>query len=180
MLDAGADWAQIREKDLEGRALTNLARAAVDSSPGRRIFINDRLDVAMVAATAGVHLGGESLPVAEVVKWRRAGHAPANFLVGRSCHSMEEALATQADGADYIFFGSVFATPSKAEYGPPQGIAKLADVCGRVRLPVLAIGGITTENAAECYRAGAAGIAGIRLFQEAADVAAVVSRLRKV
>ncbi len=179
-LDAGADWVQIREKDLEGRTLANLVRAAMETSPGRRIFVNDRLDVAIAARAAGVHLGGESLPVEEVVKWCRAGHVPADFLVGRSCHSMEEAVAAQGGGADYLFFGPVFATPSKAEYGPPQGIEKLKEACSRVRIPVLAIGGITVENAAECCLAGAAGVAAIRLFQESADVAAVVARLRKV
>ena len=175
---ARVDWVQIREKDLEGRALIHLVRAAVECAPRCRILVNDRLDVAIAVRAAGVHLGGDSLRVAEVVPWCRAGHAPADFLVGRSCHSMEEALAAEKEGANYIFFGPVFATPSKAAYGAPQGIEKLAEVCRGVRVPVLAIGGITTENAGECLDAGAAGIAAIRLFQEAADIGAVISRLR--
>lgn len=179
-LDAGTDWVQIREKDMEGRGLTGLVRAAMENSPGRTILVNDRLDVAIAVGAAGVHLGGESLPVAEVVSWCRSGRAPADFLVGRSCHSMEEAKTVQRDGAHYIFYGPVFATPSKALFGAPQGIGKLEEVCRRVRIPVLAIGGVTIENAAECFRAGAVGIAAIRLFQEAADVAAVIAHLRKV
>lgn len=175
---AGVDWVQIREKDLAGRALSSLARAAVEGAPRCRVLVNDRLDVAIAAGAAGVHLGGDSLPVAEVMKWRRAGHAPADFLVGRSCHALEEAMAAEKDGADYVFFGPVFATPSKAEYGAPQGIGKLKEICGRVGIPVLAIGGITTANAGECLAAGAAGIAAIRLFQDAADIGAAVSRLR--
>jgi thiamine-phosphate diphosphorylase len=175
---AGVDWVQIREKDLEGRALVGVVRAAVGEARRCRILVNDRLDVAIAAGAAGVHLGGDSLPVAEVVKGRLAVRAPADFLVGRSCHSLEEALAAEGDGADYVFFGPVFATPSKAEFGPPQGVAKLEKVCRRVGVPVLAIGGITAENAAECQQAGSAGIAAIRLFQEAADMGAVVSRLR--
>jgi thiamine-phosphate pyrophosphorylase len=126
-----------------------------------------------------VHLGRESAPAREVKKWCRAGHAPPGFLVGVSCHSLNEALAAEADGADYIFFGPVFATPSKEAFGPPQDIARLAEVCRSVRIPALAIGGISPENAAECLRAGAAGIAAIRLFQQTTDLPAVVERLRK-
>jgi thiamine-phosphate pyrophosphorylase len=178
-LDAGVDWVQIREKDLEGRALANLVRAAVESARGRRIIVNDRLDVAIAAGAAGVHLGGESLPVAAVMKWLRQGHVPADFLVGRSCHSADEAVAAEGDGADYVFFGPVFATPSKAKYGAPQGIAKLQEVCRRVRIPVLAIGGVTPENAEECVQAAAAGIAAIRMFQEAENLAEKISHLRR-
>jgi thiamine-phosphate pyrophosphorylase len=183
---AGVDWIQIREKDLGGRELSSLVRSAVLSAENStiqsalrcRILVNDRLDVAIASGAAGVHLGEDSLPVREVVEWCRVGHAPAGFLVGRSCHSLEAVLGAEAAGASYVFYGPVFATPSKAEYGAPQGIAKLAEVCARARGPVLAIGGITAENAGDCVRAGAAGIAAIRLFQEAADLAAVVSRLK--
>lgn len=176
----GVDWIQIREKDLDGRALGELVRQAMEKAPATHFLVNDRLDVAIGAGAAGVHLGAESLPVAEAVKWCRAGHAPPGFLVGRSCHSMEEALEAQRDGADYIFFGPVFATPSKAKYGAPQGIEKLKEVCGRAGVPMLAIGGITAENLQECLRAGAAGIAGIRLFQEGEDLTGIVRRLKAV
>lgn len=176
--DAGVDWVQIRERDLEGRVLMALVRATLENSGGSRILVNDRLDVAIAGGAGGVHLGGESLPVAEVVKWCCAGHAPADFLVGRSCHALQEALAAEGDGAGCVFFGPVFATPSKAGYGTPQGVGKLKEVCGRVRIPVLAIGGITVENATECYRAGAAGIAAIRMFQEMGDVGEIVRRLK--
>ncbi len=79
---------------------------------------------------------------------------------------MEDARAAEDAGASYVFFGPVFETPSKKSYGPPQGIAKLAEVCSAVRIPVIAIGGVNEENATECMRAGAAGIAAIRMFQE--------------
>ena len=104
---------------------------------------------------------------------------PEGFLVGRSCHSAEEALEAERGGADYVYFGPVYATPSKARFGPPQGLDALAAVCGRVRIPVVAIGGITLENSAACLAAGAAGVAAIRLFQEAADLAAVVRALKQ-
>jgi thiamine-phosphate diphosphorylase len=177
--DAGADAVQLREKDLSGRALFELTVAALARAGNAKIIVNDRLDAALAAGAAGVHLGGESLPVAEVVQFRAAGRAPAGLLIGRSCHSVEEALQAERDGADYVFFGAVFATPSKAGFGPPQGIDALAAVCRRVQIPVLAIGGITLENASACTAAGAAGVAAIRLFQDSEDVAAVVRRLKR-
>jgi thiamine-phosphate pyrophosphorylase len=101
-----------------------------------------------------------------------------DFLMGVSCHSLEAAKAAERGGADYIFFGPVFATPSKAAYGTAQGLALLAEVSRSVSLPVLAIGGVTLENAASCLTAGAAGIAAIRLFQESQDVPSIVKTLR--
>ncbi len=181
---AGIHWVQIREKDLPARELLGLVREAVAAAQGSatRILVNDRLDVALAAGAAGVHLGGQSLSVAEVAAWRRAAESktrvPAGFLIGASCHSQEAALEAERAGADYVFFGPVFATPSKAAFGPPQGIAKLTEVCRSVRIPVIAIGGVAVENAAKCCSAGAAGIAAIRLFQQAADLATVMQRLR--
>jgi thiamine-phosphate diphosphorylase len=177
--DAGADAIQLREKDLSARALLQCAKSAVARAQSSKILVNDRMDVALAAAAAGLHLGGDSLPVAEVVQFRRARRAPADFLIGRSCHALEEAIQAERDGADYLFFGPVFATPSKARFGPPQGIDALTTVCRRVRIPVLAIGGVTLENAAACKLAGAAGVAAIRLFQDSEDVAAVVRTLKQ-
>lgn len=173
---ARVDWIQIREKDLSAREMLELSRKA--TSAATKILVNDRLDVALAAGAAGVHLGGESTPVAEVVRWCRMGNAPSGFLIGASCHSLTEVLTAEDDGADYIFFGPVFATPSKLQYGSPQGIERLAEICRRASIPVIAIGGITPENAGECLRAGVAGIAAIRLFQQATDVTSVVDRLR--
>ncbi len=181
---AGIHWVQIREKDLPARELLGLVREAVAAAQGSatRILVNDRLDVALAAGAAGVHLGGQSLPVAEVVAWRRAAESktrvPGGFLIGASSHSQEAAREAERAGADYVFFGPVFATPSKAAFGPPQGVLKLTEVCRSLSIPVVAIGGIRTENFGECLVAGAAGIAAIRLFQQAADLATVMQRLR--
>ena len=177
---AGVDWIQIREKDLATRPLVELARGAVAAAQGSatRILVNDRLDVALAVAAAGVHLGEQSLPVAAVQRWRKGGPAPAGFLLGASCHSLEAAVEAERVGADYIFFGPVFAAPSKAALGPPQGLDRLAEVCQSVRIPVLAIGGATLETAAACLAAGASGLAAIRLFQQSPDLPAVVTRLR--
>jgi thiamine-phosphate pyrophosphorylase len=163
---AGVDWVQIREKDLPARELLQLARDAVQSA-GARIVVNDRLDVALAAGAAGVHLGRASVPAADVVRWCRAGNAPQGFLIGVSCHNLEEVRDAKTAGADYAFFGPVFDTPSKRPFGAPQGIARLGECCRGVGIPVLAIGGVEEENAVSCIRAGAAGVAAIRMFQEA-------------
>src|SRR6266436_209315 len=177
---AGINWIQIREKELGTRALSELVRlaGAATRETGARILVNDRLDVALAAGAAGVHLGEMSLPVETVAEWRRSA-GRVEFRIGVSCHSVEAAREADVAGADYIFFGPVFATPSKAEFGAPQGIGRLREVCRAVRIPVLAIGGVSVENAHSCFAAGAAGVAAIRLFQESEDVPAVVSRLRE-
>ncbi len=174
---AGADWIEVREKDLGARPLLELTRGILLRAAAARVIVNDRLDVAWAAGAAGVHLAGNSLPVAAVAHWlgERAG---AGFLLGKSCHSAEEAQAAERDGASYVFFGPIFATPSKLAYGPPQGLVRLEEVCRQVRLPVLAIGGITGENARRCIEAGAAGIAAIRWFQQPGDIEARVAALR--
>jgi thiamine-phosphate pyrophosphorylase len=176
---AGVDAIQLREKDLSGRALLELATEAVARAGNAKTLVNDRVDVALAAAATGVHLGGESVPVADVVRFRAAGSTPAGFLIGRSCHSLEEVLAAERAGADYAFFGPVFATPSKARFGAPQGPEALAEVCRRARIAVVAIGGVTLENARACLSAGAAGVAAIRLFQESEDLSEIVNRLKQ-
>jgi thiamine-phosphate pyrophosphorylase len=180
---AGVDWVQIRETDLPARQLAALVREAlrrtrtVDST---RILVNDRVDVALAEGAAGVHLGESSLPVHEVKSLIRSRVSGRDILVGVSCHSLESAKSAATGGADYILFGPIFATPSKAAFGEPQGVARLAEICGALTIPVLAIGGITLENAGACFRAGAAGIAAIRLFQDATDPAAVMQALRHI
>ena len=184
-LAAGVDWVQIREKGLSGAELLSLACEAVAATKSHsRVVINDRLDVAVAAQAGGVHLGEASLPVAQVALWVRQARAERrlreDFFVGASCHTLESARQAEFDGADYIFFGPVFATPSKAAFGPPQGIERLHAICTSLHIPVLAIGGITLENAHHCIEAGAAGIAAIRLFQDATDPSGVVAALRNL
>jgi thiamine-phosphate pyrophosphorylase len=177
---AGVDWIQLREKDLSGRELAGMtARALACAGSGSAILVNDRADVACALGASGVHLGGRSLPPGDtrrLVNYCCAGKA---FLVGVSAHSLEEAIQSEQAGADYVIFGPVFATPSKAGFGPPQGVQRLQQVSKRLTIPVLAIGGITLENAKDCLAAGAAGIAAIRLFQDAADLETLVRELRR-
>jgi thiamine-phosphate pyrophosphorylase len=178
---AGAGWIQIREKDLDAHSLVELARFAVAETRARsaRVLINDRLDVALAANATGVHLGEKSLPLNVVSEWRRSA-GRLDFLIGVSCHSLDAARDAWRGGADYIFFGPVFATPSKAAFGAPQGIERLREVCGSVEIPVLAIGGVDLENAHACIAAGAAGFAAIRLFQDAKDAAELADGLRGI
>jgi thiamine-phosphate pyrophosphorylase len=183
-VQAGIHWVQIREKDLPARHVMDLTRAAIQVCHNHapksltRILVNDRCDVAWAARAAGVHLGEKSLPVRAVAEARRA-FGTAEFLIGVSCHSVKDAIRAAEDGADYAFFGPVFATPSKAGFGSPQGAGKLAEVCRAVSIPVIAIGGITPENARSCRAAGAAGIAAIRLFQQNGELAEIVARLTR-
>jgi thiamine-phosphate pyrophosphorylase len=183
---AGVDWIQIREKDLSGKecaavtsaAIERVARPLIRGRGTTRILVNDRLDVALSQAAGGVHLGENSVPVEEVRKLVDSRIHSQDFLIGVSCHSVEAARAAARGGANNIFFGPVFATPSKAAFGAPQGLARLAEVCRAVSLPVVAIGGITLEYAALCLSAGASGIAAIRLFQHAQDLVSLVKTLR--
>src|SRR5271156_2748272 len=183
-IDAGVDWIQIREKDLGAAQLAELARGAMAArGAGRRsrVIVNDRLDVAVAARAGGVHLGRESLPVREVAAWRAkeriARPELAEFLIGTSCHSLEDARAAATAGADYLIFGPVFETPSKIKFGAPLGIDRLREVCTAIRIPVLAIGGIDLANAGKCFEAGAAGIAAIRLFQDAKSAEELRARI---
>lgn len=167
-VDAEVPLFQIREKLLPARALFELvARAAELTRDSKtRLLVNDRSDIARAAGADGVHLTTHSLPV-EVVR-KIFG---AEFVIGVSTHSLDEARAASAAGADFIVFGPVFETESKREYGPAQGLDKLAEVTRELGdFPVVAIGGITLENAGDCFRAGATGVAAIRLLNDAENI----------
>jgi len=167
---------QLREKDLGGRALLELARTlrATTARAGARLFVNDRVDVALAAGADGVHLGGGALAPADA-------HAVAPDLeIAISTHAPNEVAAAAAAGhAAFAVFGPVFDTPSKRAFGPPQGEAALAAAAaaGGVRLPVLALGGISADNVIHCVAGGAAGIACIRSVLAAPDPGAALTRI---
>ena len=174
LLDAGIDLLQLREKDLEARELYDLARAirSLPNPPGAKLVVNARADVALAAGFDGVHLPADS-PSPEL--FRRISE---RFVIGVSCHSADEAVRAAEEGADYVVFGPVFETASKRAFGPPQGLARLEEVCRAANIPVLALGGITESNAGDCLRAGAAGLAGISIFQRGRGLRELVERLR--
>jgi thiamine-phosphate pyrophosphorylase len=192
---AGVDWIQLREKDLTGKqsallvseALNRVSKLPIQPQAAtqklRRILVNDRLDVALASRAGGLHLGENSLPVGEAKRLLLSSPAAQtlahDFILGVSCHSLEAAQSAASSGANYIFFGPVFATPSKAALGSPQGVDRLAAVCRSINIPVLAIGGITLANVSSCLSAGASGIAAIRLFQDSADPTSIVRAIQR-
>jgi thiamine-phosphate pyrophosphorylase len=156
--NSGADWVQIREKDLPARDLFDLASAAV--ATGAKVIVNSRMDVALAAGAAGVHLPAGSPPPD---RWRTI--ASPGFLIGVSCHEIDEVRAAAGHGADYVVFGPVFAPRSKSTTLDPRGLDLLEQAVQAVNIPVLALGGIANENIGVCIDRGAAGIAAISLFQ---------------
>jgi thiamine-phosphate pyrophosphorylase len=167
---AGVDYIQLREKDLSGRDLERLAERALNAFFGgskTRFLINSRVDVALACGARGVHLPAHDVSAREArAVFSRAGAVPP--IISASCHSVEEVVHAEAGGADFAVFGPVFEKDGKPS---SQGLRRLSEACHRkpgsgVALPVLALGGVTLENAEQCVRAGAKGIAAIRLFQQ--------------
>jgi thiamine-phosphate pyrophosphorylase len=122
--------------------------------------LNSRADIALAVGADGVHLSGDSV----APRILRA-IVPAEFLIGVSTHTLEELQRAETEGADFAVFSPIFPVVSKTGYGPAVGVERLREAARTVAIPVLALGGITRENAAECVAAGAAGIAGISMFQ---------------
>ncbi len=167
----GMDYIQLREKDLTARELEAVAREAVatirensltanQKAQTTRFLINSRTDVALAVGAAGVHLRSEDISVAETRSlWIQS--STRSPLIAVSCHSPAEVLRAQSEGADFAVFAPVF----EKKGAPRAGLSALREAC-KAKIPVLALGGVTLENAAACLEAGAAGIAAIRLFQE--------------
>jgi thiamine-phosphate pyrophosphorylase len=158
-LAAGIEMIQLRERDLPARDLLALSAAVLrlPNPRGTRLLINDRTDVALACGAAGVHLRGNA-----VAPRRIRTIAPGDFLIGVSCHSVEQVRRAEDEDASFAVLAPIFATPGK---GPALGLGPLAEAAAAVRIPLLALGGITHERAIACKDAGAAGIAGISLFQ---------------
>lgn len=170
---SGVDGLQIREKDLDDRALYGLARLARSLlPPGTLLLVNGRVDVALAAGADGAHLPADGVPLAPLR--RRFG---PGVVLGRSTHSVEEVEQAFRDGADHVTFGPVYPTPSKERFGPPVGLAALARAAA-VGIPVYALGGVTLDRFEEVASAGVAGVAGIRLFQHPENLPEVVRAAR--
>jgi thiamine-phosphate pyrophosphorylase len=170
----GVHLVQVRERDLEGGSLLSLVHACVEAvrQTPARILVNERVDVALAAGAHGVHLRGDSMPASRIRMI-----APRGFLIGRSVHSVAEAVTADEDGGlDYLLFGPVFPTCSKPGAGG-TGAASLASVVRAVRLPVLAIGGVTPATAVHVAHAGAAGFAAIGMFADGAEADAAAAAL---
>lgn len=178
---AGVDLVQLREKDLSARALEELAYKAIAALAGSRtrLLINARTDVALACGAHGVHLPANDL-VASDVRAIFAQAGVSELVIGVSTHSTAEVGSAEAHGADFAVFGPVF---EKSGTASREGLEQLRQICHRAEaaqppMPLLALGGITLENAPLCVAAGAAGIAAIRLFQQN-DVVTVAKKLRE-
>ena len=163
---AGVHLVQVRERDLEAKPLYELVRRCVAAvkDTRTRILVNDRCDIALAAGAHGVHLPSHGVPA-----HRLRGIAPRGFLIGRSVHALGEAQAVVRDGGvDFLLFGTVFGSTSKPGV-TPAGVGALRAVAASVPIPVLAIGGITLDRIRSIASTGAAGLAAIGLFADAAS-----------
>jgi thiamine-phosphate pyrophosphorylase len=179
---AGRIVVQLRRRNCGGRELFELAQRLRRASAANDslLVVNDRLDVALAVGADGVHLPASGIParVARALLDRRAGSAD-RLRIGLSVHSVDE-IRANADDVDYFQFGPVFATPSKLTYGPPQGMAALAEAVGAATealRPLVAVGGIDATNACTPIGAGAAGVAVIRAVMHASDPGAATREL---
>lgn len=154
-LQGGARDLQLREKELPLKDLHALAVVLRQMTEryGARLYINDRVDIANMVGADGVHLPENGLPANEV----KACYP--HLLVGVSTHSLGGAKQAQKNGADFITFSPIFETPSKKEYGPPQGLDRLREVCRETKIPVLALGGISKDRVTPALDQGAFGVA---------------------
>ncbi len=156
-LAASIDFVQIRERDLSARELASLTRAVLQTAhPEVRVLVNDRADIAVACGAHGVHLRGNSIPPSLL-----RAILPPGFLISVACHSVEDVVRAEREGANMALLAPIFETPGK---GPPLGLASLERAAKSVRIPVLALGGVTEREIPRCMSAGAAGVAGIRLF----------------
>ena len=165
-LRGGVRAVQLREKGLTTKELYETAcdLRRLTSRYGAKLIVNDRVDIALTVEADGVHIGGGSLPIYKVR--RLLGERK---LIGVSCHNQVQAITAQEMGADFITFGPVHYTPSKAAYGEPVGPEKLQQVCSVLQIPVFALGGIQLGNCAEAVACGARGVALISAVMSASD-----------
>ncbi|HEX9020042.1 MAG TPA: thiamine phosphate synthase, partial [Nitrospirota bacterium] len=166
-LEGGARAVQLREKDLPVRELLSLAQElrTITRGFGARLFINDRVDVAVAVNADGVHLGRESMPPGAVRKI-----VGTKMLIGVSTHGLDEALEAEKSGADFITFGPVFHTLSKMQYGNPVGLKSLISVKEVVSIPIFGLGGIKSGNLNSIFQSGAYGISLISAIFAADDI----------
>lgn len=178
LVAAGCPWLQLRAKETSAADHVVVARRFVDLARGRgtRIIVNDRLDVAVASGAHGVHLGQGDLPLSAA----RAVATRHGLVVGISTHDVAQARAAAAQGADYVGFGPMFATDSKADALAPRAPGVLPAVREAVRIPIVAIGGITEATAPDVLRQGADAVAMIGALTGAADPAALARRLLRL
>lgn len=175
-LQGGVPAVQLREKDLSVRELLALAQElrSMTREFGAKLFVNDHVDVAVAVEADGVHLGRQSMPVDAVRKI-----VGCKMLIGASTHSVQEASDAESGGADFITYGPIFETPSKAQYGAPLGKSTIREVKYPINIPLFAIGGIKSTNALQIMAAGADGVALISSILAADDITAAARKFMR-
>jgi len=176
-VNGGATVVQLREKNCSTREFIEQALAVKDFLKARRVplIVNDRLDVAQAVQADGVHLGQTDMPL-ELAK----GILGDSMIIGISAESLKDAIAAEKGGADYLGVSPIYATPTKTDTAPPLGPAGLREIRKAVRLPLVGIGGLNRENAAEVIRSGADGVAVVSAIVAADDPEAAATALKKV
>ncbi|MBI4853170.1 MAG: thiamine phosphate synthase [Acidobacteria bacterium] len=173
--ESGIDLLQIREKDLSAKDLSNFVSQLTKEVKHTSILVNDRLDIALSCGANGVHLPSNSFPVKDVRKL--VGN---DFIISVSTHNIEEAKLASDQGADFILFSPIFDTPSKRIYGKPLGLELLRQATKTISCPIIALGGITRENACLVLESKVAGLAAIRLFAETPNLSELVNELKEL
>ncbi len=173
-LEGGVRSVQLREKDLPIRELLALSQElrTITKEFNAKLFINDRVDVAVAVNADGVHLGHQSMPVEAVRKI-----IGKDMLIGVSTHNLEEARAAEAGGADFITFGPIFETPSKAKLGIPVGVGAIIKVKSGVKIPIFALGGINSGNIRQVMVSGVTGVGMISAIMSAQDIKQAAGKL---
>jgi thiamine-phosphate pyrophosphorylase len=159
----GVDFIQIREKDLDDRALFELTCRVVALARGTecRVLVNGRADIVVAAGAQGVHLPSTGLQISDIREW-----LPSNLWIGVSVHTIPEIRRACEQKADYLLMGHIFPTRSKLDFGPPVGLHRLRKACSSFSVPIFGLGGITPDSIESVLKTGAAGVAGVSLFQE--------------
>ena len=170
---AGVRAVQLRERDLPIRELLVLATEFRREMPEAKLFINDRVDLALALDAHCVHLRESSLPTPEV-----RGVLHPRQLIGRSVHSLEGVASAERHGADFVVLGPIYETPSKQVYGPPLGLGLLEQASRTARIPIFAIGGVTAARACEVRGAGGFGVAVSSSILSASNVEQATEALR--
>lgn len=176
-LEGGVRAVQLREKDLPIRELLAMAQElrSITREFGAKLFINDRVDVAVAVDADGVHLGHQSIPVEAARKV-----VGMSMLIGVSTHTMEEAKAAVTGGADFITFGPIFETPSKVKLGAPVGLNDMKSLITAIKIPIFALGGIHGGNIQQVVMSGVAGVAMISAILAAPDIRTAASKFAQV
>jgi thiamine-phosphate pyrophosphorylase len=176
-VDGGATVVQLREKDCSTREFIEQAFAIKNFLKARKVplIINDRLDIAQAVEADGVHLGQTDMPL-----YMAKDILGDSMLIGISAESLEDAVAAEKGGADYLGVSPIYATPTKTDTAPPLGLAGLRKIRKAVRLPLVGIGGLNKENSADVIRSGADGVAVVSAIVAADDPEAAASALKQV